>query len=117
MSSKKIYRIEQMEMKGIVNDLVLMAAMSNGRKRYIPLQYMADYVEMERLKYPVLTEGVKATISENTLLIDETKGDKTINLLAITEVEIMELVDEPCPTLNRYANTGIANSDNQELLN
>lgn len=114
MTPKKMYRIEQQVMTGVVNEIVLMASMSNGNNRYIPLQYMADYLENERVKYPVLTDGIKATISENCLLIDKTVGDKTENLLAITEVEILELVDEESPTLSRY---GLADDTHEHLLN
>lgn len=103
---KKLYRIEQQVMTGVVNDIVLMAAMSNGGKKYIPLKYMADYVETERLKYPTLTGDISVNlIGENNLTID--KG--TENLLAITEVEILELVDEDAPTLNRYASQQVDN--------
>jgi len=35
----------------------------------------------------------------------------------LSNQEAKELLKEESPTLNRYANTGIANSDNQELLN
>jgi len=109
-----MYRIEQFVMTGVVNDIVLMAAMSNGGKKYIPLKYMADYVETERIKYPTLTGDISVNlIGENHLTID--KGVE--NLLAITEVEVLELIQEDSPTLNRYSNTGIANDDNKELLN
>lgn len=110
---RKIYRIEQFEHTGIVNEITVMAAISNGGKRYIPLQYMADYVENEKLKYPTLTKDITVNlIGDNCMTID--KG--TENLLLLTEVEIMELVDEDCPSLNRYA-TGIADENNHEVLN
>lgn len=98
---KRMYRIEQFVMTGVVNDIVLMAAMSNGGKKYIPLKYMADYVETERLKYPTLTGDISVNlIGENNLTID--KG--TENLLAITEIEVLELIDEDAPSLFTYAN-------------
>ena len=109
---KRMYRIEQFVMTGAVNDIVLMAAMSNGGK-YVSLEYMEQYVKIEKGRYPTLTAGIETTISGNTLLID--RGVE--NLLAITEVEIIELVDEPFPTLNRYAGTGIADNNNHENLN
>lgn len=110
---RKIYRIEQMVNIGVVNDIVIMAATSNGGKKYISLKYMADYVENEKLKYPTLTKDINAElIGDNCLSID--KG--TENLLLLTEVEIMELVDEDSPTLNRYSNT-IADETAHEILN
>lgn len=101
---RKMYRIEQTQYHGIANDISLMAAVSNGSNNYVPLQYMADYVKGEKIKYPSLSDGITATISENTLLIDLTKGETTINLLAITEVEILEMANEESPTLFTYAN-------------
>ena len=109
---KRIYRIEQTKYNGVVNEVSLMACVSNGSGKYIPLQYMADYVEKERLKYPVLTYGIQVTISGNTLLID--KG--TENLLAITEVEIFDLSDES-PTVFTYLKTGIADDNMKECIN
>lgn len=114
---RKMYRIEQTQYHGIANDISLMAAISNGGKNYLPLQYMADHVKQEKFKYPSLSAGIEVTISENTLLLDQTTGDKTINLLAITEVEALQLIDEEAPTLNRYAGTGIADDNNHELIN
>lgn len=113
MNSKKMYRIEQMATNSIASEIITMAAMSNGTGKYIPLQYMADFVKVEKMKYPTLTEDVQVTISGNTLLLD--RG--TTNLLAITEVEVLELVNEDAPTLNRFAGTGIADENNKELLN
>lgn len=113
MNSKKMYRIEQMATNSIASEIITMAAMSNGTGKYIPLQYMADFVKVEKMKYPTLTEDVQVTISGNTLLLD--RG--TTNLLAITEVEVLELVNEESPTLNRFAGTGIADENNKELLN
>ena len=111
MNKRKIYRIEQFVNTGVVNDVVIMASMSNGKK-YISLKYMADYVENEKLKYPTLTKDITANlIGDNCMTID--RG--TENLLLLTEVEIMELVDEDSPTLNRYSNT-IADETAHELL-
>lgn len=115
MQKKKLYRIEQSQHHGIANDVSIMAAISNGSKNYTSLQYMADYVKQEKIKYPTLSDGITATISENTLLIDLTKYDNTINLLTITEVEVLELVDEESPTLHRY--TGIADENHEFLIN
>jgi len=113
---KRMYRIEQTKYHGIANDITLMAANSNGGN-YVPLKYMADYVKQEKIKYPSLSNGIEVTISENTLLIDQTTGDNTINLLAITEVEVLELVNEESPTLNRYSQGTITDKEAKELLN
>ena len=112
MSTRKIYRIEQMNSQGIANDLVLMAALSNGSGKYTSLDYMEQYIKEEKKKYPVLCQDITASrVDNNILCID--KG--TTHLLRLTEVEIMELVDEDSPTLNRYSNT-IADETAHELL-
>ena len=112
MSTRKIYRIEQMNSQGIANDLVLMAALSNGSGKYTSLDYMEQYIKEEKKKYPVLCQDITASrVDNNILCID--KG--TTHLLRLTEVEIMELVDEECVTLNRQ--TGLADEQHEHLLN
>lgn len=112
MQKRKMYRIEQTRSMGLVNDVVVMAALSNGTDKYTSLVYMEAYVRSEMLKYPTLTDGIEVTISGNTLLID--KG--TENLLCITEIEVCDLASE-APTVFTYAGTGIADHNNHELIN
>ena len=110
---KRMYRVELMISTGIAQEIALLACRSNGGK-YISLTDMESIAKVEVIKFPFLNQDISVNrIGENHLTID--KG--TENLLAITEVEILELVDEPSPTLHRYSNTGIMDSDNQELLN
>lgn len=125
MKSKKIYRIELTERDSIFVDMVLDAAVSNG-KDYVPLNEIESAAKALCRKYPTTGEMHSITLTNNVLTID--KGEQ--NIITITEVEILELpkpelsnqeakdlINEACPTLNRYSNTGIADENNKELLN
>lgn len=109
---KRMYRVELMISTGIAQEIALLACRSNGGK-YISLTDMESIAKVELIKFPFLNQDISVNrIGENNLTID--KG--TENLLAITEVEVLELVNEDAPTLNRFA-SGIANPDNHENLN
>jgi len=125
MKSKKMYRIELTEIDSIFKDMVLDAAISNGGN-YVSLKQMEESANYLCRKYPTTGSCHTVTLTNNVLTID--KEDK--NIVTITEVKILELdkpqlsnqeakdlLNQESPTLNRYANTGIANSENQELLN
>ena len=110
---KRMYRVELMISTGIAQEIALLACRSNGGK-YISLTDMESIAKVELIKFPFLNQDISVNrIGENNLTID--KG--TENLLAITEVEVLELVNEESPTLNRFAGTGIADENNKELLN
>ncbi len=115
MNKKQLYRIELYSTDGLAKDISVLAALSNGGK-YIPLTDMEMIVKSDVLRYPSLYNGISVTISENTLLIDKTVGDKTENLLCITEVEVYDLAMD-CPTNQCYENTGIGDKKNHEQLN
>lgn len=107
---KRIYRIELREIDSIFKDMVLEAAMSNGGT-HIPLTEIASAANHLCRKYP--TTGSCHTVNligDKVLTID--KG--TENILVITEIEVLELIDEDAPTLSRY---GITDENNMELLN
>lgn len=120
---KKLYRIELFEKGGLAQDIAVLAALSNGGK-YIPLEDLAMIGKSDIIRYPSLNTDVSINlIGEHNFTID--RG--TQNLLAITEVEVMELekpqlsnqeakdiLDEIYPTLNRQ---GIKDDTNHELLN
>jgi hypothetical protein len=110
---KKMYRIELTTTDTIFTDMVLQAAISNSG-RYIPLSKIADSADWLCTKYP--TAGKYHTVNRignNVLTID----NGTENVLMLTEVEVLELIDEDTPSLNRYAGTGITNETNFENLN
>jgi len=110
---RKMYRIELASNNGLAKEMAMLAALSNGSK-YIPLKDIEAVAKTELIRYPSLYDGISINpIGDNCLTID--KG--TENLLVLTEVEIMELVDEEAPTLNRYAGTGIDNPNFDENLN
>src|SRR5690606_1077878 len=107
---KHIYRIELREIDSIFKDMVLEAAMSNGGT-HIPLTEIASAANDLCRKYP--TTGSRHTVNligDKVLTIN--KG--TENILVITEIEVLELIDEDAPTLSRY---GITDENNMELLN
>jgi len=110
---KKMYRIELSKIGGIQNDIATLAALSNGGK-YISLKDMESIAKVELLKYPTINENISINlIGEHNLTID--RG--TTNLLSLEEVEVVELINEDCPTLNRHAGTGIDNPANFENIN
>ena len=108
---RKIFRIELKERAGVAQDIAVLACLSNGGVKYISLQEMEMIAKSDVLRYPSLNTDVTVhLIGDNNLTID--KGTK--NLLAITEVEILELVEEDAPTLNRQCT--IADKTANELL-
>jgi len=117
MNSKKMYRIELANSNGLAKEMAMLAALSNGSK-YIPLKDIEAVAKTELIRYPSLYDGISINpIGENCLTID--KGVE--NLLVLTEVEIMELVDEEfsgVPTIDQYLKPqGLADNSNHELLN
>jgi len=123
MTKRKMYRIELTERDSIFTDMVLDAAVSNGRE-YVALNEIASAAKAICRKYPTTGSCHTINLNGNVLTID--KG--TENILTIAEVEIMEL-DKPqlsneeakaiigVPTIDQYAGTGIADESNKELLN
>jgi hypothetical protein len=121
---KRIYRIELTRSHTLAQEIAIMACLSNGSGKYISLQDMESIVKVEVIRYPASNDYITATRIGDTLTIDA----KDINILTITEVEIMEL-DKPqlsneearaiigVPTIDQYAKTGIADESNKELLN
>ena len=107
---KHIYRIELREIDSIFKDMVLEAAMSNGGT-HIPLTEIASAANHLCRKYPAT--GSRHTVNligDKVLTINKV----TENILVITEIEVLELIDEDAPTLSRY---GITDENNMELLN
>ncbi len=108
---RKMYRLELRDRDSIFTDMVLDAALSNG-KAYVSLDQIAESANFYCRKYPATGSCHTVTLTGNVLTID--KG--VDNVLTITEVEILEL-DKPqisndearellagqCPTLNRYS--------------
>ena len=96
---RKMYRIELNEADSIFTDCVIMASLSNGNTGYIPLDKIADAADALCEKYP--TNGETHTVNrigEHDLTID--KGLK--NIIHLTEITVMDLTEELCPTLSRY---------------
>ena len=124
MKSKKMYRIELTERDTIFTDMVLDAAVSNG-KEYVALNEIASAAKALCRKYPTTGEMHTVTLTNNVLTIDK----ESKNIVTITEVEIMEL-DKPqlsnqeakdiltgTPTIDSYIGTGIDNPEAKENLN
>lgn len=125
MKSKKMYRIELFENNAILQEISLMACLSNGGK-YLSLTDLESVTKANYVRYSGMSEGITISLIGNTLLVD--KG--TVNQLKIEEVEIME-IEQPeittqeakdllseltgVPTLDRQS--GIANTDYKENLN
>lgn len=129
MKKKLMYRIELKDQYGLAKDLTLLAALSNGGKRYISLTELEMVAKSEMINYPSLNEGVTIHLIGTDLLID--KG--TENILHIQEIEVMDL-DMPqvsaqdardilndlsgVPIIDRYLNPqGLADNNNHECLN
>ena len=98
MKARKMYRIELISSDWSVPvDVAVLACLSNGG------QYMNLYGIEMYAKAKFIASGIKGftvnLIGNHSLTID--KG--TENLLSLTEVEVMELVDEESPTLHRYS--------------
>jgi len=113
MKSRKMYRVELTRSNSLSQDIAIMACLSNGSGKYISLTDMESVIKVDLIRFPVTNEDVSVTVTNNVLTID--RG--TENLLAITEVEIMELVDEECVTLTRYSQGTITDNEAKELLN
>jgi hypothetical protein len=124
MTKRKMYCIELTRSHTLAQEIAIMACLSNGSGKYISLQDMESIVKVEVIRYPATNDYITATRTGDTLTIDA----KDINILTITEVEIMEL-DKPqlsneeakaiigVPTIDQYAKKGIADENNKELLN
>jgi hypothetical protein len=98
MNSKKMYRIELVnDFTYLTQQLVLMAARSNGGD-YKPIGELKAVAETLQLSNP---DYIVEQIGDNILHIDYKKGDKYLHALRLEEVELMQLLDEDAPTLNR----------------
>ncbi len=98
MEKKKIYRIELSDLDTLFTDIVLLAAKSNSGE-HIPLDKIASHAEMLCIKYPANGEMHTVNrIGEHNLTID--KGLK--NIIHLTEITVVDLSEELCPTLSRY---------------
>ena len=115
MKSKKMYRIELTRSHTLAQEIAIMACLSNGSGKYISLTDMESVVKVEVIRYPDTNDYITVTRTGDTLTIDA----KDINILTITEVEIMELSD--VPTLSAYEAkeilSGIADENEKNLLN
>ena len=115
MKSKKMYRIELTRSHTLAQEIAIMACLSNGSGKYISLTDMESVVKVEVIRYPATNDYITVTRTGDTLTIDA----KDINILTITEVEIMELSD--VPTLSAYEAkeilSGIADENEKNLLN
>lgn len=103
MNAQKMYRISLVnDFTYLTQSLVLMAARSNGGdyKSIAELKAVADTLILSAPDY------IAEQIGDNILHIDCKKGEKYIHVLALTEIEVMDLLDADAPTINRYA-TGI----------
>lgn len=90
MKTSKQYRIELTKSGGIAQDIAVLACISNGGK-YISLTYMESIAKVDLIKFPFSNTDISVNrIGESNLTID----CGTENLLAITEVEIMELQED-----------------------
>jgi len=124
MKSKKMYRIELTERDSVFTDMILDAAVSNG-KEYVALNEIASAAKALCRKYPTTGSTHTVNLIGNVLTID--KG--SVNIVTITEVEICELAKPELsnqeakdiltgtPTVDSYLNTGIADNSNHENLN
>ena len=84
---RNIYRIELFQSDTLINELVILAAISNGG-RYIPLNDIEAVVKTNCQRYPTISKDITVNrINDHLLTID--KG--TENLLVLTEVQILEL--------------------------
>jgi len=122
---KKMFRIELKSMEWhIAKDLAVLAAFSNGQEHKLSINELAAFAKIDNAKLG--DSPFTISVVGNTVLID--KG--TVNLLCITEIEVMELempeitgeeaktileeIRNEAPTLS---NTGINDTGNFEALN
>ncbi len=84
---KKIYRIELFQSDTLINDLVILAAISNGG-RYISLDDIEAIARTNGKRFPTISKDVSINrINDHLLTID--KG--TESLLVLTEIEVMDI--------------------------
>lgn len=85
---KKLYRIElRQDYSYLTQQLVLISARSNGGE-YYGISELKAVAETLRLSQP---EYVVQQIGDSILHIDKTENGKTVHILSITEVEVLEL--------------------------
>ena len=117
---KKMYRITLMpNCNGLAETLAILAAKSNGHENKYSLEDLKNVAEGQKILYPSSNEGITCEVlSPNLLHLDRKILDSYETVLIIEQVEIIEL---DVPTLTRQDAQdlldGIANHNNQELLN
>lgn len=91
---KKNFRISLKENNINLNNIVVLAAISNANQdNRLTIQEIASKIKMEQMSYPPSTDGWIVTVDNNFISIDKKRGEETINLLFIEEVEVFELVE------------------------
>ena len=117
---KQMYRISLLEhSEGLADTLAILAAKSNGRDKKYTLKDLQDVVKGQQLLYPTLYDDIVCElIGDNVMHLDRKVKGSYVTTLVIEQVEIMEL-DVPTLTRQDAQNLldGIANHNNQELLN
>lgn len=98
----------------LAETLAILAAKSNGRDKKHTLSDLKNVADGQMVLYPSLNEDTTCElIGGNTLHLDRKVKDGYETILIIEQIEVLDL----CPTLNRYAGTGIADEANHEQLN
>jgi len=109
---KTMYRIYLMEnADGLADALANLAAKSNGRDKKYSLEDLQHVVKGQQLLYPSLYgETTCELIGDNLLHLDRKVRENYETVLAIEQVEIMEV-----PTLAYQQ--GLTNPDHEHILN
>lgn len=120
MTTKQMYRISIFENAGgLAETLAILAAKSNGQEKKYSLQDLQDVAKGQIILYPSMNENTTCElIGSHILHLDRKVNDEYKTVLILESVEVMDL---DCPTLTRQEAKevleGIANENNQELLN
>ena len=112
---KTMFRISLMpNATSLAEKMAVMAAENNGGARQFTLSQIKTVADGNLLEYPSLNKDTTCElIGENLLHLDRKVGENYETVLAIEQVEIMEV-----PTLSAYENTGgILNPDLHECIN
>lgn len=103
MKMKPIYLIELSESNTILNEIAILASISNYTDDKLSFLDLASIFKAHQLTYPASTARMELVLSSDCFTIYRTsKTSGTELALRITNIS-PALKDEPAPTLHRHA--------------
>lgn len=85
-----MYRVSLNTTNSTCESMAKYACLNNGKSGDLTLADLVGYFKTQKLYYPTSDKDLKLSLIDNTLLVDETTGSGTINLLKIEQIEIIE---------------------------